>query len=501
MKPWKILAIVALLTTVTLAQSQSPVDGGKAGNGPLLSPYGQIGSPLPKAEEKPTEKKTLDLEAPYMEPDKVPLGAIPRDEVPAPYSRFFFSGEYIGWNLNNTTVNPVIFNVPVGIVGAPIDLNNGLTTNSFIAFSTQTPQSQTQLSQNGVIDYGIQNGMRFSGGIAIDPESGLAIVGNAIIVPTASYQLSSNTSFNMVPVSFQTGLSSQVPIGGTSTQNGNTQVADVPVVVPRNIANEVFATVNNFIGGGELDLKGKDIYIGDIAFSGLLGFRYFQFNESLTVNSNYTISQITVNTAIGQTTPDRIQGLVTDFSSYQQINSKSSDYIKVYNHFYGPQIGINSFFRYNNFSVDCNGKLGIGVLHQVANVDAVTIQTFTINNGDGTTSIPKPSTARAGLLYSPYDVGRHSRSQFGLLPELNVKLGYRIFEKLKITAGYDFLLVANVLRASNQSQLVPYTTQMNYSGMNVQQQSSTQSIQIPAFTFDNSTLIINGISFGAQLDF
>jgi hypothetical protein len=96
MKPWKILAIVALLTTVTLAQSQSPVDGGKAGNGPLLSPYGQIGSPLPKVEEKPTEKKALDLEVPYLDPDKVPLGAIPRDEVPTPYSRFFFSGEYIG---------------------------------------------------------------------------------------------------------------------------------------------------------------------------------------------------------------------------------------------------------------------------------------------------------------------------------------------------------------------------------------------------------------------
>lgn len=305
----------------------------------------------------------------------------------------------------------------------------------------------------------------------------------------------------MVPVSFQTGLSSQVPIGGTSTQNGNTQVADVPVVVPRNIANEVIASTNNFIGGGEIDLKGKDLYIADMTFSGLLGFRYFQFNESMTVNSNYTISQITVNTALGQTTPDQIQRLVTDFSSYQQINSNSSDYIKVYNHFYGPQIGINSFFRYNNFSVDCNGKLGIGVLHQVANIDAVTNQTFVIKNSDGITTNVRTSPSRAGLLYSPYDVGRHSRNQFGLLPELNVKLGYRIFEKLKITAGYDFLLLANSLRASNQSQLIPYTTQMNYSGLNVQQQSSTQSIQIPAFTYNNSTLIINGISFGAQLDF
>ncbi|MEY4189438.1 MAG: hypothetical protein RIR17_174, partial [Planctomycetota bacterium] len=177
MKPWKILAIVALLTTVTLAQSQSPVDGGKAGNGPLLSPYGQIGSPLPKVEEKATEKKALDLEVPYLDPDKVPLGAIPRDEVPTPYSRFFFSGEYIGWNLNNTTLNPVLFNVPEGLLQISptnITLNQNGQVSSVVSVSNLSSlilQSQAQMSQSGVIDYGIQSGTRLSTGIVLEEDT------------------------------------------------------------------------------------------------------------------------------------------------------------------------------------------------------------------------------------------------------------------------------------------------------------------------------------------
>jgi len=436
------------------------------------------------------------LELPAMEVDKVAIGAIPREEAAPLYPRFFLGGEYLAWKLNNTTVNPIVFNVPVGIVGAPIAIDNGSTQSAFIAYASLTPQSQASLSQNGIINYGMENGMRFTGGIALEQDTGLSVLLNAIVIPTSSFNLSSNTSFNMVPINFQTGLNSQVALGGTAGSiNANTQVASIPIVVPRNIASQVYASANNLVAGGEVDLKGRDLIFGDILFSGLLGFRYFQFNESLGVNSIYDISQVQ-----GSPSPDSIQRLRSNFSQYQSITSISSDNIKVYNDFLGPQIGINSNYNFKRVTFDCNGKLGIGVQHQVVTINSSTAQTFVVNNGDGTTSTQK-SNYPAGLLFSPYDVGRHSRNQFGLIPELNLKLGYRLFDRLKITAGYDFLMMANVLRASNQTQLIPYTTQSNFSGLAVQQQTSSQSIQIPAFTFDNSNLIINGLNVGLQLDF
>ncbi|MEN9673696.1 MAG: hypothetical protein RL553_1961 [Planctomycetota bacterium] len=489
MKREKLLASGAWLLMVSAIVAQSPVDGGKVPS--PLSPYGQIGSAVIKKEQGTNEKK--DLELPAMEVNKVPIGAIPREGAASLYPRFFLGGEYLAWKLNNTTVNPIVFNVPVGIVGAPIAINNGFNSSSFIAYASLTPQSQAALSQNGIINYGMENGMRFTGGLALEQDTGLSVLLNAIIIPTSSYNLSSNTSFNMVPINFQTGLESQVALG--SNLNANTEVATVPIVVPRNIASQVYASANNFVGGGEVDLKGRDLIFGDVLFSGLLGFRYFQFNESLGVNSIYDISQVP-----GTPSPDTLQGLQSNFSKYQSITSTSSDNIKVYNNFLGPQIGINSNYNFKRVTFDCNGKLGIGVQHQVATINSSTAQTFVVKNGDGTTSTQK-SNYPAGLLFSPYDIGRHSRNQFGLIPELNLKLGYRLFDRMKITAGYDFLMMANVLRASNQTQLIPYTTQSNFSGLAAQQQTSSQTIQIPAFTFDNSNLIINGLNVGLQLDF
>ena len=494
MKREKLLASGAWLLMVSAIVAQSPVDGGKVPS--PLSPYGQIGSAVIKKEQGTNEKKELELPAMEVDVDKVPLGAIPREGAAPLYPRFFLGGEYLAWKLNNTTLNPIVFNVPVGIVGAPIAIG---VNDIFFSYASLTPQSQASFSQNGIINYGMENGMRFTGGLALEQDTGLSVLLNAIIIPTSSFNLSSNTSFNMVPINFQTGLSSQVPLGGAF--GADIEVATIPIVVPRNVASQVYASANNFVGGGEVDLKGRDLFFGDVIFSGLLGFRYFQFNESLGVNSIYELSQAPPN-RFGET-PDQVQDLESNFSDYQSIKSVSSDNIKVYNNFLGPQIGINSNYNFNRFTFDCNGKLGIGVQHQVVTINSSTTQTFKLNatNGATTTTSTLIQNHSGGLLFSPYDVGRHSRNQFGLIPELNLKLGYRLFDRLKITAGYDFLMMANVLRASNQTQLIPYTTQSNFSGMAVQQQTSSQSIQIPAFTFDNSNLIINGLNVGMQLDF
>ena len=519
MKPWKILAIVALLTTVTLAQSQSPVDGGKAGNGPLLSPYGQIGSPLPKVEEKSTDKKGLDLEAPYLDPDKVPLGAIPRDEVPAPYSRFFFSGEYIGWNLNNTSLNPVFFNVPEGLLQISptnITLNQNGQVSSVVSVSNLSSlilQSQAQLSQSGVIDYGIQSGTRLSAGIVLDEESGKAITGNFILVPKTSYQLGSNTGISEFPLLLQTGFNNTLnfilpPVVVGDSPTLSTQ--DYSVVLARQVNSTVFANVNNFLVGGEINARGKDLYMGDMKFSGLLGFRYLQFTENLGVDSQYTIFRPAGVTDVQTFTANNVTTSAPTLLNYPNpiyIQSASSDNIKVYNHFIGPQIGFNSEFKYKRWSVFGTTKLGIGVVHQVARIQSNTTRTSTTelvtvdqNNQFVTTTNTTTTNSQGGLLFSPYDNTKYDRNQFGLLPEINVKLGYDVTDRFKLTVGYDFLLMSNVLRAPQQTQIIPYTNQLNYTA-NAQQMNMSQSLQIPAFQYNNSNLIINGLNIGAQLDF
>jgi len=514
MKREKLLATGAWLFMVSAIVAQSPADGGKVP--PPLSPYGQIGSAVIKKEQGANEKKELDL--PAMEIDKVPLGAIPREEA-TPYSRFYLSGEYIGWKLNNTSVNPILFNVPEGILQTSpttITFNQQGQVSSIVSVSNQSSlllQSQAQLSQNGIVNYGIQSGYRLGAGYVLEQDSGLAIVGNVIMLPKSSYYLSSVTGLNDFPILLKTGFDNTLnfvipPV--VAGDSASLQTQNYAVVLSRQVDSSIFANTSAFVGGAEINARGRDLYMGDMNFSGILGFRYFQFKEALDVNSQYTIFRpngvsdnqtFTVN-GITQTTPVSL-----NFPVPININSASNDQIKVYNHFIGPQIGFNADYKFDRWSIMTGAKLGIGVMHQVAKINSTTTQTvvreISSQNNQGaitTATNTSATTSAGGLLFSPMDVGQYSRNQFGLLPEINAKLGFKATERIKLTVGYDFLLLANVLRAPNQTQLIPYSNNLNYTA-NSQTQSANQTLQIPAFQYSTSNLIINGVSAGMQIDF
>ena len=517
MKREKLLASGAWLLMVSAIVAQSPVDGGKVPS--PLSPYGQIGSAVIKKEQGTNEKKDLELPAMEVDVDKVPIGAIPREGAAPLYPRFFLGGEYLAWKLNNTTLNPIVFNVPEGLLQtAPttITFNQNGVVSSNVSVSNNSSlllQSQAQLSQNGVIDYGMQSGMRLSAGYYLEQDSGLSINGNFILVPKNSYYLSSVTGLNDFPILLQTGFQNTlnfvipaVVVGDSPTLT----TEDYAIVLSRQVDSSIFANASTYIAGGELNVRGRDFLIGDMNFSGLLGFRYFQFKEAFDVSSQYTIfrpngvtdvQNINVNGDIVSAP------IALNFPTPININSASNDQIKVYNHFIGPQIGINADYHYNRWSVMTGFNLGIGVMHQVANISSSTTQTVktetsTQNAAGQITSTTNTSTTNSagGLLFSPTDVGQYSRNQFGLLPEINAKLGFKATERIKLTVGYDFLLLANVLRAPNQTQLIPYSNNLNYTANN-QTQSANQTLQIPAFQYSTSNLIINGVTAGMQLDF
>jgi hypothetical protein len=515
MKREKLLASGAWLLMVSAIVAQSPVDGGKVPS--PLSPYGQIGSAVIKKEQVTNEKK--DLELPAMEVDKVPIGAIPREGAAPLYPRFFLGGEYLAWKLNNTTVNPIVFNVPEGLLQtAPttISFDQNGDPQSIVSVSNNSSlllQSQAQLSQNSIVDYGMQSGMRFSAGYYLEQDSGLSVNGNFILVPKNSYYLSSVTGLNDFPVLLETGFNNSLNFTIPSNIAGQapTMVTqNYAIVLSRQVDSSIFANASTYIAGGELNVRGRDFLIGDMNFSGLLGFRYFQFKEAFDVSSQYTIfrpngvtdvQNINVNGDIVSAP------IALNFPTPININSASNDQIKVYNHFIGPQIGINADYHYNRWSVMTGFNLGIGVMHQVAKISSNTTQTVktetsTQNAAGQITSTTNTSTTNSagGLLFSPVDVGQYSRNQFGLLPEINAKLGFKATERIKLTVGYDFLLLANVLRAPNQTQLIPYSNNLNYTANN-QTQSANQTLQIPAFQYSTSNLIINGVTAGMQLDF
>ena len=48
------------------------------------------------------------------------------------------------------------------------------------------------------------------------------------------------------------------------------------------------------------------------------------------------------------------------------------------------------------------------------------------------------------------NIGHFSQSQFAVVPEIGVKLGYQLTPNLRLQAGYNFLFWSNVVRPGQQ---------------------------------------------------
>jgi hypothetical protein len=176
--------------------------------------------------------------------------------------------------------------------------------------------------------------------------------------------------------------------------------------------------------------------------------------------------------------------LPSPLPAVNNISVTTLDAIRTTNHFYGGQIGAVVEGNYCGVFASARGKLGLGVMHQVASVDGMSIVD---NNG-------VLSTTPGGLLSGPGDAGKHSRDRITFLPELNLRLGYAITHWLRAYVGYDTLYISNVIRPTGQTATSTSTVNATVLGTTTQ-----VSVSQPTFRFSDTNLWVQGISFGVEL--
>jgi len=166
----------------------------------------------------------------------------------------------------------------------------------------------------------------------------------------------------------------------------------------------------------------------------LMGFRYFDLQESLNLNLR--------TNGVGTTTL-AISGVDLGTGASHNIN----DYFTTRNQFYGPQIGLRGEQSYGRFILGWSGKAAVGAMHQVVNINGQTISTA------GTGGVPLAGTvlqAKGGLFALPTNIGRQTNTEFAVIPEAELKLGYQLNQRLRVFAGYNFMYVSNVARPADQ---------------------------------------------------
>ncbi|HLJ10801.1 MAG TPA: BBP7 family outer membrane beta-barrel protein, partial [Planctomycetaceae bacterium] len=122
------------------------------------------------------------------------------------------------------------------------------------------------------------------------------------------------------------------------------------------------------------------------------------------------------------------------------------------NNFYGGQLGARAAFDNGRLYVNATGKVALGA----------TVETVGIHGGTLTNALSSSGTlvAYPGAYFSqPTNIGTQSRSQFAVVPEVDLNFGVRVSPWASFIVGYSFLYVSSVARPGDQLDRVINPTQ------------------------------------------
>lgn len=211
---------------------------------------------------------------------------------------------------------------------------------------------------------------------------------------------------------------------GRPITNALTQEQDViPVSLPGVQSGMVELETTTRVTGWEITGV-ANLYAGpQVRLHALAGYRYFMVNEGLRIEQTTLFPQNGVN-------PPVLAGIADQFDAH--------------NRFHGGQLGLAADVTHGPVFLEASGKVALG---QGISVVKTSGQTVTISPG-----IPVPAAVgyQGGVLGLPTNSGRFVRSGFAVLPEGNVKVGYRFRDRSRFFIGYNFLYLSDAVRPGDQ---------------------------------------------------
>jgi hypothetical protein len=359
---------------------------------------------------------------------------------PGPYG--WFRAEYLVWWLKGYDVPPLV------TTGPPNPQAVGFLGN---------PGTQVLLGGDS-LDQGTYQGGRFTAGFFLDPCNTCGIEASYFFLG----QQGDTTSFS----------SAQFPVLARPFFNLNlgsefSQVVAFPGIATGSV------TIDD-----DSSLQGADVNIlkalcccckCDCAYqiNALAGFRYLDLDEGLSIREELDI-------APGAPLPGLAGRHITVLDSFATRNQ-----------FYGGQVGVSGWGVWSGFLLDVRALLALG--STVQTLDIVGNQ---VVSGGGLP--PVPSTG--GLLALPSNIGSFSRSQFAVVPEITINVGYQLSQNLRAFVGYNFLYWSDVIRPGNQIDRVLNANQIpNFGG------PFPAAPVAPLVTFCDSDFWAQGLNFGVQV--
>jgi hypothetical protein len=283
------------------------------------------------------------------------------------------------------------------------------------------------------VDFGALSGVRVSAGGWLDSDGTLGLEGSGFLLPQQGKTFRAASNANGNPV---LGLRYiDTPGNATTPLAEDVFQASVPPGNPFGVgpfAGSVALISNTRLWGTELNAVAGLANSGGFRVQALVGFRYFDLSENLTLQIQANAIDGGAITFLGNSFPAPAGFVTTDFFSTR-------------NQFYGGQVGFRDEYGLGNFVVGVTGKLALGSNHEVIQV----LGTSTLNMPGAA-----PTTVPVGQFAGPSNIGRRTHDEFAVMPEVEVKVGYQVTNWLRASIGYDFLYLSRVVRPGSQADLL-----------------------------------------------
>lgn len=322
------------------------------------------------------------------------IHANPYDFCETCCDRFWLDADYLYWKIKDSP-EPV----PL-VVSGPV-VNDGVPTLG---------QPGTEVVLGGKkINTDWRSGGRFALGYWFDDARCLGVEASYFFLPSGSKSSTVSNDGSL-------GLP-QLTIPFFNVLTGSE--SSTGLAVPGQFSGLATLKLCNRMQGAELNMLTTISSDCSTSFGLLAGFRYWNFNENLRF---FTDSP--------NIPPRRIDVFQTE------------DKFQAQNNFYGGQIGAAFDYSYCSFFLNVKGKVALGAMCQQGTING---SLLTDNFVLGT-----PVEYVGGYFALPTNIGRHKKTRFSVLPEVNVNIGYQITDCLRVQVGYTFLYVTNVLWAGKQ---------------------------------------------------
>ncbi|MFM8174162.1 MAG: BBP7 family outer membrane beta-barrel protein [Pirellulaceae bacterium] len=199
---------------------------------------------------------------------------------------------------------------------------------------------------------------------------------------------------------------------------------------------------------------------------GLIGYRYLQLDESLSMQFNVNSPASPNGLNFSQTTLDQ-------FTTRNQFN--------------GPDWGIQWSGRRGYWSMDLLMRTAMGVNRQVVSIDGSSTH---ISNGPPAVTTNYDS----GLFATTTNEGNYSRSRFAVIPEMGMTVGYQLTERCRFNVGYTFIYWSSIVRPGDQidRELNP----ANIPAIINRNVTTPTNPRKPNFDFVESDYWVQGLSLG-----